>query len=80
MGKPSWLRGSCWSWCGMSDVKCRCGAYAKDGLRHRTGRYACCSRCYDISWEGVSDNEWERQEFRSYDYDEVWHDTMAGET
>lgn len=46
----------------LLEPKCKCGAYAKPELRHRTGHYLCCSRCYDDSWSGISDQEWEAAE------------------
>jgi hypothetical protein len=51
-------------------ARCRCGAYAKPELRRRGTNERCCSRCYDQSWAGVSDAEWEAAEFPRDDFDE----------
>ncbi len=50
----------------MSDIKCRCGAYAKPELRRRGTNDLVCSWCYDQSWEGHG-AEWEDSFKETYD-------------
>lgn len=55
----------------LDQTKCRCGAYTKFGLRNRKTQQPCCSGCYDSSWAGVSDAEWEKSEMSS-SHDDIW--------